>query len=86
MQKRLTQTKVYYKFFNSVSKEASHKPLKVAAAKNYFPSVFILDTTCFDECFLFYVVTGSIIFLHEFYVTQRLGATAILLRSLKQVF
>ena len=31
---RLIQTKVYYKLFYSISKEASHKPLKVAAAKN----------------------------------------------------
>ena len=61
-QRRLMQTKVYYKLFYSVSKEASHKPLKVAAAKKSFPSVFIIDTTCFDECFLFHVITGNSIF------------------------
>ena len=37
----------------------SQKPLIVAAAKKSFPSVFIVDTTCFDECFLLYVTTGN---------------------------
>ena len=62
MQRRLIQTKVYYNLFYSVSKEASHKPLKVAGAKKSFPRVFIIDTTCFDECFLFYVITGKSMF------------------------
>ena len=62
MQGKLRQTKVYYKIFFSVSKEASHKPLKVAAAKKSFPNVFINDTICFDECFLFYVIIGNSIF------------------------
>ena len=86
MHRRLIQTKVYYKLFQSVWKEASHKTLKVAAAEKSFPSVFIIDTTCFDECFLFYVITRNNIFLHKFIVTQRLGTTAMLQRSLKQVF
>ena len=30
----------------------SHKPLKVVAATKCFPNVCIIDTTCFDECFL----------------------------------
>ena len=59
MQRRLIQTKVYYKLCYSVSKEASHKPLKVAAAKKSFPSVFIIDTTYFDKCFLIYVITEN---------------------------
>ena len=46
------QTMVQYKFFYSVSKETSQKPSKVAAAKNVSPSVHVIDTTCFDECFL----------------------------------
>ena len=37
MQIRLIQTKVYYTLFHSVWKETSHKPLKVAAAKEVFP-------------------------------------------------
>ena len=52
MQGRLIQTMVQYKFFYSVSKETSQKPSKVAAAKNVSPSVYVIDTTCFDECFL----------------------------------
>ena len=52
-------------FLLAVSKETSHKPLKVAAAKKFFPIVFIIDTTCFDKCFLFHMITGnSIFYLH----------------------
>ena len=85
MQRRLVQTKVYYKLSYSVWKETPHKPLKAATAKKYFPSVYIIDTTCFDECFLFRVITG-IHFLYKFIVTQRFGETAMLLCSSKQVF
>ena len=38
MQRTLIQIKAYCKLFYSVWKEASHKPLKVAAAKNSFLS------------------------------------------------
>ena len=51
MQRRLIQTETYYKLIYSVWKEASHNPLKVAAAKKSFPSMYIIDTTCFDEVF-----------------------------------
>ena len=85
MQRRLTQTKVYHELFYSVWKETSHKPWKVAVATTSFPSVYIMDTTCFDECFLFRVITGRH-FLYKLIVTQKFGVTAMLLRSLKQVF
>ena len=52
MQRKLIQTKVYYKFAYSVRKETFQEPLKVAAAKKFFRSVYIIDTACFDECFL----------------------------------
>ena len=41
--------------FYSVWKETSHKHLKLAAAKKSFPSVYIINKTCFDECFLVHV-------------------------------
>ena len=63
-----------------------YKPLKVAAAKKSFASVYIIDTTCFDECFLFHTITGRHNFFYKFLVTQRFGSIAMLLRSLKQVF
>ena len=63
MQWRLMQTKVYYKTFYSVWRETSHETLKVAAAKKSFSSVYTIDTTCFDEYFLFYVITGRHYFL-----------------------
>ena len=49
-------------FFYSVSKETTHKTSKVAATKNFSSSVYVVDTTCFDECFLFHLITGVIVF------------------------
>ena len=83
---RLIQTKVYCKLFYLVRKETFHKPLKEAAAKKSFPSVHIIDKTCFDEYFLFHVIAGRHYFLYKLSVTQKFGAIAILLRSLKQGF
>ena len=57
MQKRLKQTKVWHAFSYFIWKKTSHKPLKLAAAKSLFSSVYIIDTTCFNECFSFYVIT-----------------------------
>ena len=70
----------------SVWKETSYKPLKVAAANKSFPSVYIIDTVCFDECFSFHVITGRHYFLCKFIVTQRFSETLMLLCSLKKVF
>ena len=39
MQRKLLQTKLYYKFFYSVLKEASHKPSKKRAARLFPKSV-----------------------------------------------
>ena len=61
----------------SVWKETSHKPLKVAAAKKSFPSVYIIATTCFDECFLSHVITERHYFLYKFIVSQRFGETVM---------
>ena len=36
MKRRFVQTKVYYKFFYSVLKETTHKPLKVTTAQKMF--------------------------------------------------
>ena len=52
------QTKVYTSFPYSVLKKASHKPLKVAADE-FFPSKFIIDTTCFGELFSFHMITAN---------------------------
>ena len=60
---RLIQTKVYYKLFYSISKETSQEPLRVVGAKKSFLSVFIIDVTCFKECFLLHVITGNNVFI-----------------------
>ena len=49
-----------------VLKEVSHKPLKIAAAKKSFPSVFIINTTCFDEGFSFHVINANSIFTQSY--------------------
>ena len=85
MQRRFIKTKLYYKLLYSVWNETFHKPLKVAAAKKSFPGAYIIDTSCF-ECFLFHVITERHYFLNKSIVTQRFGTTAMLLRSLLQLF
>ena len=47
------KTKVHYKFIELYLKKKTHKPPKAAAAKNLSSSVYVIDATCFDECFLF---------------------------------
>ena len=39
-------------------KKTTHKLLKVEAAKTLFFSVHVIDMTCFNELFLFQVITG----------------------------
>ena len=61
--RKLAQTKVYHRLFCSVSKEASLKvAFKSSSCKKSFPIMFIIDTTCLNECFLFYEITGNNIF------------------------
>ena len=71
MQKRLEQTKVYHALSYFVCKKTTHKLLKVAAAKTLFSSVFVIGTTCFDECFLFYVIHVRHCFSWKINVTLR---------------
>ena len=88
IQRSLIQSKLYYKLFHSVCKETSHKPFKVAAVKKFLSSVYmyVIDKTCFGEFVLSHMITGRHYFLYKFIVTQWFGATAMLLRPLKQVF
>ena len=72
MQKRLKQTKVCHAFSYFVWKETTHKPLKVAAANSLFSSVYVIGTTCFDECFSFSVITKRHYFSWKFIVNLRL--------------
>ena len=47
LQRRLIQVKVHKKIFHSVSKETTHKPSKVAAAKNVSSCVHVIDSIIF---------------------------------------
>ena len=59
-----------------------HRLSKVAAAKMFSPVCILLDTTCFDKCFLFHVIAVK---RYSFYYFEIFSA-AILLHSFKQVF
>ena len=52
--------------------ETTHKSLKVVSAKSLFSSVYVIGTTCFSECFSFYVTTKRHYFSCKFIVTLRL--------------
>ena len=47
------------------------KSSKVAAGKNFFSIVYVIDATCFDEYFLFHVIPGKRYFFKKFVVTAR---------------
>ena len=53
----------HFSIFDSVWKEEIHKPSKIAAAKNFFSSVYVTGTTDFDEWFLLNVITWKHYFL-----------------------
>ena len=53
--------------FYSVWKETSHKLSKVVALKNVLPSVYIIGTECFGECFVIHVITGTDNFFIQIY-------------------
>ena len=72
MQKRLKQTKVCHAFSYFVWKETTHEPLEMAATNSLFSSVYVIGTTCFDECFSFYVITKRHYSSSKFIVTLRL--------------
>ena len=86
MQKWLEQTKICHVFSYFVRKETTHKPFQVPAAKTLFSSVHVIGTTCFDECFLFYVITGRHYFSWKIYDNLRFFLSAMLPLSLKPVF
>ena len=37
----------------------------------FFTSAYVIDATCFDECFLFHVIPGRLYFFSKFVVTVR---------------
>ena len=65
MQKWLEQAKIYHAFSYFVWKGTTHKPLQLPAAKTLISNVYVIGTTCFDECFPFYVITGRQCFFYE---------------------
>ena len=48
--------------------------------------MYVIGKACFDECFLFNVIIWRHYFWYKLIVALRFFATAMLLRSVKQVF
>ena len=68
-------------------KRNASQTLKSSSCKKVFRKcVYIMDTTCFDECFYFRVIAERHYFLYKLIVTQKFGVNTMLLRSLKQAF
>ena len=63
----------------------THKPLKVAVAKIVFSSVYVIGTTCFDECFSFHDNWKTLLLIKIYRFTE-VFVTAMLILSLKPVF
>ena len=85
MQRRLKHTKLYHAFFYFIWKERTHKPLKMAAEKSFFSSVYVIGAACFSECSLFYMITGRLYFFLKVYQYPEIFLNSILLHSLKPV-
>ena len=86
MQRRLMERKVYYKLFlfsyrRSVSRTFKSSSCKKVFLKCVYHWYNLLRWTFFIPC-----DNCKQYFLHKFIITQRLGATAMLLCSFKQVF
>ena len=56
MQRKLLQKSIVQVFY-FLRIETTHNLSKVAAAKKVLSTVYVIDTTCFNECFLFHVIT-----------------------------
>ena len=63
MQRRLIQTNVHYKFFTLFQKKNDSQTFKSSSFKKPSLQFYLTDKTCFDECFLFHLITESHCFL-----------------------
>ena len=59
-------------YFYFIWKETTHKPSKVTAAKTHLLNVYVIGTACFDQVFLFVVITRRHFFSYYFVITLRL--------------
>ena len=82
LQRRLAQIKAYYKIFYPVWKETS----VAKCVYHVFPKCVYHGYNLLRWMSFIPAITGRHSFLYKFNVTLRFGATAMLLRSLKQVF
>ena len=86
IQRRLAQTKLYFQFFTLCLKRNISQTSKVAAAKNFFPSVYMLLVKLASMNVFIPCDDLKNYFLKKFIFTQSIFAIAMLLSSLKQLF
>ena len=84
MQKRLMQNKAYDKFF--CLKRSVSQTFESSSCKKVYPKFVYHWYNLLRWIFFILRDNWKQYFLHKFIVPQRLGATAMLLRSLKQLF
>ena len=87
MQRRLMQTKAYYKISLFSLKRSASKAFQSSRRKRVLPKCVyhwynLLRWMFFIPC----DNSKQVFFLHRFIVTQRLGGTVMLMNSVKQVF
>ena len=86
VQGRLMQIKVYSKLFLFGLKRSVSQTFNCSSFKKVFPKCVYHWYNWFWWMFFIPCDNCKQYFLHRFIITQRLGATAMLLRSFKQVF
>ena len=59
------------------------KPSKAAAAKKFFSSVYVIDATSFELCFLFHVFSKSLSLLWEFFNRHVVFFETIFLKEIR---
>ena len=71
MQKKDSNRPKYTTCFLTLSEKKQPTSLWKWQLQKPFSSVYVIATTCFNECFLFYVITGRHCFSWKFVVTLR---------------
>ena len=71
IQRRLIQNKYTASFVTLSEKKRLTNLQKYQLQENFFSSAYVTDTTFFDKCFLFHVITGGHYLLKKFIVTLR---------------
>ena len=82
----MIQTKLYYQFLSLSLKRNASQTFEDINCKNFFPSMYVIGTDCFR--WMFFIPCNNYktsFFIKIYHSPKDFFATAMLLRSLKQV-